>query len=305
MRFIYKILYRLSIKRSYTSIDRIRYLKRLRARRSRYDYGYYSEFDKEQFSSGELLIRTNYGGKPIRFHCSPDNYIEHNIIKHGLGSRFIVDLIVEHAKPGSIVVDVGANIGSVSIPVAAVMPECEVYAFEPNPSAMRKFRRNLALNHVANLHAFEIGIADSSGTLNFHSQENDLGVSSFLPPDRETANVNQIEVRVDTLDNLSRQWVEPVSVIKVDVEGFEVQVLRGAATLISEQRPIIIFEHWDSHFSSAHEAQGKRRALKDFLSVHGYCGYYITRYDPQLLFPADFERPMHGDVLAIPDVRSQ
>ena len=87
----------------------------------------------------------------------------------------------------------------------------------------------------------------------------------------------------------------------MDVQGFEREVLLGAQGLVATHRPAILFEHEDQNFTTAAQAEQAKRDLARFFEEHCYGVFYITRHDPDLLFPVAWDRPLLGDLLALPD----
>lgn len=137
-------------------------------------------------------------------------------------------------KPG-IFVDVGAYIGTHTIYFSKVMQR-KVIAFEPNPTAFSDLASNIMLNGVERLVTIQqtaLGAADSKGDITFDDSSN-LGGAKFSPNPEGS-------IKLSPLDKFVPQD-ENVSLIKIDTEGFEPDVLRGAAKTLARCRPIIVVE---------------------------------------------------------------
>ncbi len=156
-------------------------------------------------------------------------------------------------------VDVGANIGVYSI-IAAVRG-ARVLAFEPNGSARATLTANLALNHIEDrVQVLSCALADFSGRARFTT---DLEAANHLDIEPEAKGEVVDVCELDTL-------IEPgarVTLIKIDVEGFDEAVLRGARGTLERERPVLIVETWAG-------AQSIRRFLgmlqyEFFLYEHG------------------------------------
>lgn len=91
-----------------------------------------------------------------------------------------------------------------------------------------------------------------------------------------------------------------VSLIKIDVQGHELEALRGANAVILHHRPALILEHEDSLYLSAAEASQRKTDLAQLLSRLGYETLYISRWGPDLLAVVDWSRHLNGDLLALP-----
>jgi len=88
--------------------------------------------------------------------------------------------------------------------------------------------------------------------------------------------------------------------VKVDVQGHELEVLRGAQALVSRHRPALILEHEDDLYRSAAEAAQRKSDLAGLLSRLGYETRYVSRWGSGLLAVADWSRRLNGDLLALP-----
>ena len=140
-------------------------------------------------------------------------------------------------RPGDTAVDVGANIGSHSIMMSRrVGPGGRVVAFEPVPATAWLMRENLALNNIDNVEVSTAAVSDTPGTLemNLYDQRysawNSFGHADFdgIVP------VGTATVAVETLDDAMRaRSIERIQFLKIDVEGFEIDVLRGARGLLA------------------------------------------------------------------------
>jgi FkbM family methyltransferase len=238
-------------------------------------------------------------GKPVLFYCDPKSGVEHAIIKYGFFGSHILEFMAELLSPESVVLDIGANIGAYSIPLAKAFPDVTVHAFEPNPYAVARFRRNLLVNRIDNIRLHEKALGEEAGTLEFYAIEGrDIGLSSFI--DRSFKEAHPMRMQLTRLDDMLDQDLSRVSVIKIDVQGFESQVLRGATRLLRRDRPYVLFEHEDDNFTEKDRAKDAKMGLCRLFAEHGYEVHYMTKHDPRILFPVQWEKPLNGDLLAIP-----
>jgi FkbM family methyltransferase len=148
-------------------------------------------------------------------------------------------------KPGDVVYDIGANVGFYALLSSVVTGgQGRVYAFEPLPSNLEDLRRHLEINRVFNCTVIEAAVSSGEGEAHFdpslnRSQGRLSGTGTFV-------------VRTVTLDSLLRQGrIKPPSVIKIDIEGGEVECLRGAAHTIMSFRPIIFLATHGAYLHAA------------------------------------------------------
>jgi len=134
--------------------------------------------------------------------------------------------LLSRLQPGDLFIDVGANLGHFSM-LAAGISKARVLAIEPIPSTFEKLERNIALNKLGHLvSCINKGLGEKQGTLRFLT---DRTVMNRVALDREN---NTLDVEVCTLDELL-EGKEAVF-LKIDVEGFELPVLKGATKTLSK-----------------------------------------------------------------------
>lgn len=162
--------------------------------------------------------------------------------------------MVAVVRPGMVVYDLGANVGFYTLLAARLVgPAGLVVAFEPLARNLEYLRRHLALNGSDNVTVIDAAVSDRVGCARLRGEH---GASARLGADGEIA------VRTVTLDELVfGQGRRPPSVIKMDVEGAEVDVLRGAERTLAVWRPILLL--------STHNL-GLRQECHAMLTAAGY-----------------------------------
>jgi FkbM family methyltransferase len=128
---------------------------------------------------------------------------------------------IDVQQKNCVLLDVGANIGVFSIAAATRFPDATIYAFEPNPVAYSRLVRNLELNDTANVQPANRAVYSSCSIVEF-SDGSSTSLGSVI--DSGTLSVEAV-----TLDSVcSQKAIGHIGLIKIDVEGAEVEVLRGA-----------------------------------------------------------------------------
>lgn len=151
-----------------------------------------------------------------------------------LSTKFEFDLI-HHFKvmPNAIFLDIGANAGKYSILVSNNSKNSVVYSFEPSPSTFNNLKTNIHLNNLQNVKALNIGLSDYEGNLQFANSKTKTGLSHVVQQGEKT-DFNSYEiatVNVSTLDLVIKNYnidSSKIDLIKIDVEGHEFHVLKGA-----------------------------------------------------------------------------
>lgn len=173
---------------------------------------------------------------------SDDSYLDY--IKSGFEPEMVA-LFKVLASGSRVIVDIGANIGCTSILFSQLSDV--VYSYEPSPSTFALLKKNILASTITNVVSMNYGLgADSrQSTLSFSPSNRSGGFVS----DQITAGAGCVTetIEIRQLDNEVKSLTLPtIDLIKIDVEGFEQQVLSGAKEVLATYRPIVVLElnHW-------------------------------------------------------------
>ncbi|MEM9585944.1 MAG: FkbM family methyltransferase [Planctomycetota bacterium] len=158
----------------------------------------------------------------------------------GRHHRQQVQLATKLVAENATFVDVGANIGEFSISVALQHRDAAVVAFEPNSKVRHLLCRNRDLNDLSNLHVFPDAVGDVNGSRMLYQSDDTMLSSLTAFSDRHQPTETVSVVTLDTL--VAEQKLKSIDVLKIDVEGNEFNVLRGAVNAIRRFQPHIIVE---------------------------------------------------------------
>ena len=181
-----------------------------------------------------------------------------------------VTVFLSLLKEGMTVIDVGANTGIYALQASlTVGARGRVYAFEPVPHIYERLVEHVRINGSFNILTFPFALADSNGAATFHLGRTSGQGSLFR---RETDQTTT--VRTQTLDSfLADQGIKHVDVVKVDVEGAEVHVLRGMRELLSRpHKPMLMFEFCPANLQAAGFTPAE---LFEAIVGYGYAGHVI------------------------------
>lgn len=193
-----------------------------------------------------LTVETTLHGPMILNHA--DLGVDREILAYGEYAVSEIAVMRSVAPPAHSMIDVGANIGALTLAMAAhAEPETLVHAFEPQPHVFHRLCGNLALNVVMNVLPVNAAISDRNGTVKLpHMDYRTPHTSGGVQISRSGSGR---AVPCHTLDALDLDSV-PVGFLKVDVEGHEPEVFRGARGLVERDRPALYFETRDRAFCS-------------------------------------------------------
>lgn len=197
---------------------------------------------------------------------SATDYIQGKIAKEGVPYELeMLSDMRTRVQQGDFVIDVGANIGNHTFYLAAC--GCDVLAFEPNPQLVAALHASIELNDwSARVSICDVGLGKESNTARF-AEENRSNMGAMR------LQTGAGELKIVTLDSLKLN--RKPTLLKIDVEGMELDVLLGGERLITESRPLIYVECLD---------QNEFRSVFNWLSERGYIYWDTFNASPTHLF---------------------
>lgn len=227
--------------------------------------------EEYRLADGEMnrLIRGRHG---LTLYNKHDKYIGRSLDRYGEFSQLEIDLFGQVIRPGSVVVEAGANMGVHTVPLARLVGESgRVHAFEPQRTVFQTLCANVALAGLTNVHCHHGAVGEAVGEIVVppidYRQENNFGslaLGEFKQGEK---------VPIVTIDSLH---LPACHFLKADVEGMELSVLRGAKATIEKFKPILYVEN---------DRQEKSAALVQQIRELGYKLYW---HRPPLFNPGNF-----------------
>ena len=190
----------------------------------------------------DRVVWTRLGGKPILVPL--DDFVGRSLYLMGDLDRKISALVSEFMKPGDVGLDIGANLGVISLRMASrVGKKGRVHAFDPNPRVLRYLQQTLDANAKLPIRLHKIALGRSAQEMTIAVPEGNLG-SASIARDQTGIHVHHYKVPVYPLsDYAAAHEIDRIDFIKMDVEGHEAAVLEGARNLLRSSKPkVIVFE---------------------------------------------------------------
>lgn len=238
------------------------------------------------------LVRRIHDRSRARLSSAPPLFapttdlIGHRLISTGIFERTQIegldallderrDLIDQFKNKLGLFIDVGANIGFYTTRYAERFEK--VLAVEANPITFDVLKSNLALSQISNASAVCVGASDKPGTLPLTIPSGGvMGWASFESGDVKADRVVHVPTR--TIDELTEEYAPhtAVTLIKIDVEGHEAKVLRGAATVLRRHKPVVLYEQL---------SQSAGAECADLLRAAGYDRFLTFTRRIRLMLP--------------------
>lgn len=201
-----------------------------------------------------------------------DQYVGRSLQVYGEFSVAEADLFRQLVRRGSVVVEVGANIGAHTVLLSRLVGvEGAVHAFEPQRIVFQTLCANLALNQCVNVFTHQAGVGAATGSITAPPVD-PASVNNFGGISLQTAGPGEV-VPLVTLDSLGLRRCD---FLKADVEGMEFDVLLGGEALIRSFRPVMFIEN---------DREDRSEELLEFIASLGYVAYW---HFARLFNPANF-----------------
>ena len=188
----------------------------------------------------------------VRFYVPnyPSDYIQREIVeKNKFYEEEILKYLDSFIPDNSIIFDIGANIGNHSLYWATKRNAQKIYAFEPIAETFETLNKNIEINSMQNIiSTFNIGLSDkkTNAEINCYNYDN-IGGTSL-----KQAEVGTMGIKLDALDNLHLN-PERIDFMKIDVEGHEIKMLKGATEIIKKYQPKIFIESAGTNYNKVKE----------------------------------------------------
>ncbi|HEX2542325.1 MAG TPA: FkbM family methyltransferase [Caldimonas sp.] len=185
-------------------------------------------------------------------------------------------------SPGTAFLDVGVNIGQTLFKVKSLEPDRPYVGFEPNPFCVQYANDVIRINGFRDCEILPVGLADQAAVCQFFAIDDTDSAGSIVEGLRPGQVIGRKQyVPVFPYETVAHLLPPRIGIVKIDVEGAELEVLRGMDSLLRAQQPWITCEVLHSHTAEQIPSQRERnRTLMDFMDERGYAAYQIVKAGP-------------------------
>lgn len=188
-----------------------------------------------------------------------------------LGVNVEIDLTrLTAVDPLRRIFDVGGNFGQTAVRFASAFPDATIFTFEPIPESFARLQK--AVQRHPRIKPFHTALGDTMGSIAMHLTPS-AGTNTILP---NSAAIKRIDIPIDTIDSFAAaNVVETIDLLKIDVEGYELQVLKGAEQMLNRGGVRYVFAECVLP-SDAESPHTSFFDLHQKLDQHGFC--FVTYY---------------------------
>ncbi len=208
--------------------------------------------------SGKIEIRAKEIKKPVYIISNGGDRIASKMYWGGINAYEpeVIHLMMRLSQKAVVVFDIGANTGVMSLIISACLPpEGTLYSFEPVPNIYENLIKNIEFNKIKNCIPFQVAMGNTSKKQRIYIP-NVTSIPTSASMNRDFYQDNhEIEVKQVSMDDfVKEQNISRVDLVKIDVESYEFDVLRGMENIVRKYKPIIICEIFN--FSQNKESIG-------------------------------------------------
>lgn len=199
---------------------------------------------EQMYESGSYRVVIRDG---VRYRLDISDLIDHSLYFHN--HYFSPLRVFQLLKEDSVFIDIGANIGTVALRAASISKNGSIYAFEPDKAHYDALNYNSQLNQFKNINIINKALGEQLKRAKlFKVDQSNKGMNRILT-DRGHSEFEWVDVT--TLDDeVERLNITKIDLIKIDVEGYEFNVLRGAKNVLKRFHPILIVEVIDANLKA-------------------------------------------------------
>lgn len=249
-------------------------------------------------TSTERVWSRTPGGEVM---ASLNEYVGRAAFYVGDLDRKITWICAQIVRPGDTVLDIGANIGLVTLWLSKLVGENgKVHAFEPNPELQKILDKTLAHNKVFNVSLHPVALGSKESQLELRIPRSNAGAGSLIHH-RNLDDCDIFSVPVSSLSTIvAKEGIKSIRFIKIDVEGFEAEVLRGGQDVLQSIRPEAILFELNERVEGRVRDQPVIKILRDFDYGFFAIPKCLFRMRLERFDPDSIEKLMGHDFLAVP-----
>lgn len=238
-------------------------------------YGFYKHIFQKFHLFENKKAKALYDGD-IWMNLHLDDFIQQQIYLLGYYDEAGILFLKKHISPGSVFVDIGANVGCYTLIASKIVGQKgKVFAFEPSLRVHEQLTANIAMNAFQNIQVEKIALFNETSKLSLKlSSSANMGMSSVHAHDEETGEVEIVDA-VKGDDYFLDKKIEKIDLLKMDIEGAELFALEGLQQTLRKYRPLLILEMADEILE---KAQIQKSDLIQFMKN---CGYQIMGMDTE------------------------
>jgi FkbM family methyltransferase len=224
---------------------------------------------------GELVVEVD-GGLRMGWNPEDRRTVPNMLLLHGAYEAAELAVLLAAAEGARTVFDIGANVGWYTLHLASALgPDGRVFSFEPVPATFAALERNVALNGVQGRVVLNrLGLAEAPGEAEFFLPEETGSVAASRRPLFQEQRNQTVHATLDTLDAyVQRAGIERLDLLKCDIEGGELPMLRGGRATLERFRPVVFLEmlrKWSAAFGY------HPNDILELMAELGYRGYALA-----------------------------
>jgi FkbM family methyltransferase len=226
----------------------------------------------------EAVTDFDFVGAKFKIILNPKNgTVDNEIFLQGVYEPSFLKVVKENLKAGDTYIDIGANIGQHSLFASRIVGEGgKVIAFEPVHKIYSQFQRSIKLNNIENIKVHNLACGEEKKEMFIYMTESNMGGSSLV---FGIENREKDKIHVVTADSILSNESK-INFVKIDVEGYEYEVLLGLVEILKTHHPKIMLEY--SYGGYRETGLSNEKKILDLLFALNYSLYDIENNDKEV-----------------------
>lgn len=232
----------------------------------------FAEIVSRVFTSHRGIVKGKIGSYQVDLNFS--DQVQRQIY-FGLYDIDGINMTKRLLRPGDVFFDIGANVGYYSLIASQLVGATgQVHAFEPIPENILSIQKSISDNSIANINLNQVAVADKKSSMDIYIGDDTIGNSGWASFVKSTRRIHSLKVDVVSIDDYVRaNGIDRVRLVKIDIEGAELDALKGMKNICSDvSAPNMICEI--NPYLLARQ-QIDSRAITSCLSEYGYTMYSL------------------------------
>ena len=214
----------------------------------------------------------------VKLRCYPDSQSASAAIYCGIYDYDEMNFLLRYLREEDSFLDIGANIGIYTLLAASKIKSGTIYSFEALPTNYQRLEENIKLNNLTQVKPFSMAIADSVGSVTI-SNNTKSDSTAFITTNTTDTTAESLQISSSTLENLlQNENLNHLTLAKMDIEGAEILALKGATSLLKQQRPHVWILELLNGVNHGYRKQDIAKLLQDY----GYGLYHYNADTNQL-----------------------
>ncbi len=225
------------------------------------------------------MANVMFNGIQFQFLTHQEDKVISDVLRAGgVFEIHVLNYLTSIIQPGNHILDAGANIGVIAIPLAKLFPTVTIYCFEPDPLNYSLLNMNIALNDITNIYTFNYALGKEEKSITFYKNNMNYGDHRTSQPSNKEPYIGHFSTLPNRIHSvnivgflkkcLDEQSPDYFDVVKIDTQGSDLEILESCLPLVTEKSTVVM-EYSPYHLLRNGTSKEQVRNIFDYFSSFG------------------------------------